>query len=90
MKKPLLLLLTLLCILFTSSYSQTNIDAGPKNEVFRQTILIPSSGNLSDPWEITFGPDDSLWITEAKGYKLKKVSPAPRRGGFFIWNKIVM
>ncbi|HMC99476.1 MAG TPA: PQQ-dependent sugar dehydrogenase, partial [Ferruginibacter sp.] len=58
-----------------TSNSQTNIDAGPKNEVFRQTILIPSSGNLSDPWEITYGPDDSLWVTEAKGYKVKKVSP---------------
>jgi trimeric autotransporter adhesin len=75
MKKALSISLIGSFILCTSSYSQTNIDAGPKNEVFRQTTLIPSSGNLSDPWEITYGPDDSLWVTEAKGYKVKKVSP---------------
>lgn len=74
MKKPLLVLLV---AVFTSLYgfSQTNVDAGPLNEVFRQTILIPSAGNLNDPWEVTYGADDSLWITEAKGYKVKKVSP---------------
>ncbi len=73
MQKELLFLLSSI-ILFTSSYSQTNVDAGPKNEYFRQTILIPSSGNLNDPWEVTYGPDDSLWVTEAKGYKVKKVN----------------
>ncbi|MFI5129463.1 MAG: PQQ-dependent sugar dehydrogenase [Chitinophagales bacterium] len=75
MKKALSFLLILVFLLSTTSFSQINIDAGPKNEVFRQTNLISSSGNLSDPWEITYGPDDSLWITEAKGYKVKKVSP---------------
>jgi PQQ-dependent dehydrogenase (s-GDH family) len=75
MKKALPFLFILFFLLSIASFAQTNIDAGPKNEVFRQTILIPSSGNLSDPWEITYGPDDSLWITEAKGYRVKKVSP---------------
>jgi PQQ-dependent dehydrogenase (s-GDH family) len=74
MKKPLAIL-PLLFSLSISSFSQTNVDAGPRNEVFRQTILVPTAANLSDPWEITYGPDDSLWITEAKGYRVKKVSP---------------
>ncbi len=73
MKKPLLALVIVFTIAITS-YSQTNVDAGPLNEVFRQTILVPSAGNLSDPWEVTYGPDDSLWVTEAKGYKVKKIS----------------
>ena len=30
--------------------------------------------NLGYPWEITYGPDDSLWITEARGYKVVRVS----------------
>lgn len=72
MKKPLLLLLA--GLLFTIvSFSQ--IVAGRQNEVFLKTDLIPSATNLQDPWEITYGPDDSLWITEAKGYKVRKVHP---------------
>lgn len=30
--------------------------------------------NLGYPWEITYGPDDSLWITEARGYRVVRVS----------------
>lgn len=30
--------------------------------------------NLGYPWEITYGPDDSLWITEARGYRVLRVS----------------
>ena len=29
---------------------------------------------LGYPWEITYGPDDSLWITEARGYRVLRVS----------------
>ncbi len=48
--------------------------SGRMNEVFKQTIL--SGPNiLLDPWEITYGPDDSLWITEAKGYKVYRMDP---------------
>ena len=30
--------------------------------------------NLGFPWEITYGPDDSLWITEARGYRVVRIS----------------
>lgn len=30
--------------------------------------------NLGYPWEITQGPDDSLWITEARGYRVLRIS----------------
>ncbi len=50
-------------------------------EVFKQTILSaanPSAstpGLLNYPWEITYGPDNNLWVTEARGYKLQKIDP---------------
>jgi glucose/arabinose dehydrogenase len=43
------------------------------NEIFSQTVLSPA-GVLQYPWEITYGPDDSLWITEARGYKVYKMN----------------
>ncbi|HVM87864.1 MAG TPA: PQQ-dependent sugar dehydrogenase [Puia sp.] len=47
------------------------------NQVFKLDTLYPSSGNngLSFPWEITYGPDDSLWVTEAHGYRIWKIHP---------------
>lgn len=30
--------------------------------------------NLGFPWEIVHGPDDSLWITEARGYRVVRIS----------------
>jgi aldose sugar dehydrogenase len=30
--------------------------------------------NLGFPWEITLGPDDSLWVTEARGYRVLRMS----------------
>jgi PQQ-dependent dehydrogenase (s-GDH family) len=37
---------------------------------------IPSHNKgLSFPWEITYGPDDSLWITEAHRYRVWKIHP---------------
>ena len=73
MKKHYTLLTLLLFVLSCQSFAQ-NVVAGKMNEVFSRTIL---SGNavLTTPWEITYGPDDSLWITDAKTYKVYKMSP---------------
>jgi PQQ-dependent dehydrogenase (s-GDH family) len=30
---------------------------------------------LSDPWEVTYGPDNQLWVTEAKGYRVLMIDP---------------
>jgi glucose/arabinose dehydrogenase len=81
MKKPLVLVLSLLLVFSISSYSQTKLVAGRMNEVFRIDTLVSPGGNLRDPWEITYGPDDSLWITEVSpsastpGYKVRKIHP---------------
>lgn len=34
------------------------------------------ASKLSDPWEITYGSDNYLWITEAKGYRVSRIEPA--------------
>lgn len=33
------------------------------------------AANLGDPWEVTYGPDNFLWITEAKAYKVSRINP---------------
>ena len=45
------------------------------NEVFSRTILSPATV-LNYPWEITYGRDNNLWITESKGYKVYRMNPA--------------
>jgi trimeric autotransporter adhesin len=47
--------------------------ASRMNEIFSRTYL-SGVGALSYPWEVTYGPDDSLWITEARGYKVHKMN----------------
>jgi trimeric autotransporter adhesin len=60
--------------ILVSSPARTNITAGKMNEVYRQTVLSPANV-LADPWEVTYGPDNYLWITEAKGYKVNRINP---------------
>ena len=40
---------------------------------FEQTVL---TTGLEGPWEITWGPDDWLWVTERTGGKITRVNPA--------------
>src|SRR5882724_4992226 len=48
-----------------------------QNQTFKIDTLYPASGTtgLNFPWEVTYGPDDSLWVTEAHGYTITKVNP---------------
>ena len=50
------------------------VNAGRMNEVYKQTTL-SGSGVLQYPWEITYGPDNNLWITESRGSKVYKMDP---------------
>jgi trimeric autotransporter adhesin len=43
------------------------------NEIFSRTYLSGVNA-INYPWEVTYGPDDSLWITEARGYKVYKMN----------------
>jgi len=46
------------------------------NQVFRIDTL---ADHLGFPWEVSYGPDDSLWVTESRGYKVTKIHA--RNGG---------
>lgn len=63
-----------LLLLSTGAAAQTTVVAGRMNEVFQQTVLSPANA-LNDPWEITYGADGWLWITEAKGYRVQRMNP---------------
>lgn len=60
---------------FSIAINDPVVAAGRSNEVFLHTTL---SGNnvLQYPWEITYGPDNMLWVTEARGYKVYKMDPS--------------
>jgi PQQ-dependent dehydrogenase (s-GDH family) len=47
------------------------------DQTFRIDTLYPATGSsgMNSPWEILYGPDDSLWVTESHGYKLYKIHP---------------
>ena len=47
---------------------------GRMNEVFSRTILSAASV-LNYPWEVTYGPDNNLWVTESKGYRVYRINP---------------
>jgi trimeric autotransporter adhesin len=53
--------------------ASTIVNAGRMKEVYRQQN-ISSPDALADPWEVTYGPDNKLWVTEAKGYRVYKVN----------------
>lgn len=57
-------------ILFLNAV-HAQVVAGRMNEVFLKTDL----GSLNNPWEVTWGPDDSLWITESKAWTVRKMHP---------------
>ena len=62
---------------FIAFISLPTIFKGKAQVVDSTTILFnidTVAKNLGYPWEITYGPDDSLWITEARGYRVLRVS----------------
>ncbi len=79
MKKPhhFKCLLALLFLIPYHLFAQVTGIGSRMNEVFKVTELThgtPGSTRFYDPWEVTYGPDDSLWVTEAKNYKVYKMS----------------
>jgi PQQ-dependent dehydrogenase (s-GDH family) len=73
---PLMKRLLLVLLVFTGSISR-HADAQEKklqtNAAFDIRIV---ADKLSDPWEIAFGPDQQLWVTEAKGYRVLRIDPS--------------
>lgn len=61
--KTLLLLHAL--FLFSLTYAQ--------NETFSKRV-VNSSYTLNSAWELTYGPNDSLWVTENKSYLVSRIN----------------
>jgi PQQ-dependent dehydrogenase (s-GDH family) len=68
--RALLLLLALPGVVHLAAAQTTT---GPRGEVFTRRVV---ARQLSDPWEITYGPDGYLWLTEAKGYRVSRLNPS--------------
>ena len=47
------------------------------NQTFKIDTLYPATGStgMNTPWEVVYGPDDSLWVTEAHNYIVWKIHP---------------
>ncbi|WP_345952640.1 PQQ-dependent sugar dehydrogenase [Mucilaginibacter sp. PAMB04168] len=69
MKKLFTLILTISCM----ANANAQVIEGPMHEKFAVRIV---ADKLSDPWEITYGPDGQLWVTEARGYRVSRIDPA--------------
>jgi PQQ-dependent dehydrogenase (s-GDH family) len=50
------------------------------NQSFKIDTLYPASGStgMNSPWEVVYGPDDSLWVTESHNYKIWKINPGDK------------
>src|SRR5689334_17348326 len=66
------LYLILIALLLSQSPAQAQFTQTWNGQVF---LMDTSSPRLSYPWEIIYGPDDSLWITEAHDYLITKMHP---------------
>jgi glucose/arabinose dehydrogenase len=60
-------------LIFTAACTQAQTAKVSKAEDFKVRIV---ADKLSDPWDIVYGPDDYLYVTEAHGYTVSRVNPA--------------
>ena len=73
MKKHFIIFFFLVSCMSKHNVAQTIY--GPMGEKFTQRLIVDK---LSDPWEVTYGPDNNLWVTEAKGYRVLRINPQTR------------
>lgn len=70
----LLVIATLLVLSVAGCTASKKASEGPpSSDGFTSRVL---TTGLADPWEITWGPDDFLWVTEKTGKRLTRVSPS--------------
>jgi PQQ-dependent dehydrogenase (s-GDH family) len=58
----------------TFTISVVTPPASRMNEVFKRTVLSGASV-MDNPWEVTYGADGYLWVTESKSYKVQRIDP---------------
>lgn len=72
-----------LCLYLTASAQTVTF----YDQTFKIDTLYPKTGTtgMSSPWEIVYGPDDSLWVTESQNYKIWKIHPG-NKGSRMVLN----
>ena len=75
MKFPTLALILLTTSTFNAQLAAQN---GPETVLratrqFRKRVII---SGLAGPWEITWGPDSRIWVTERTGKRVSRIDPA--------------
>src|SRR3989442_10677427 len=65
--------LSLFALLAGLSAAQTSKDAGGRPQTFTQRVL---TTGLEGPWELSWGPDGRLWVTERTGKRVTRINPA--------------
>lgn len=69
--RPFFLVPTLLLGLLHAQDGPETVIRGPKQ--FKKSTVITG---LAGPWEITWGPDSHIWVTERTGKRISRVDPA--------------
>lgn len=72
MKRPLSCLCLVALFIFNTIGMKTRAQVTDSTTILFNIDTVAK--NLGYPWEITYGPDDSLWITEARGYRVLRMS----------------
>ena len=67
MKKPLCVIFRILVLLFGF------FTAAAQNEPFTKRTVV---SGLNSAWEVVYGPNDSLWVTENRAYLISRISIA--------------
>lgn len=67
-----LLLAVLSLFLLSTAALATPGDAVPFGEPFKGAVLIEG---LNNPWDIVWGPDNMLWVTERLGRRILRIHP---------------
>lgn len=73
MQKTFTLVRMLCLLLLIHSSTQAQVVGGRHGEVFKSTNL---QTNFFDPWDVAYGPDGFLWVTEARGYRVRRIDPS--------------
>ena len=73
MKRVATFAAAMLALAFPAIAQNTPDSAVTGTKQFEQTVL---ATGFEGPWEITWGPDDWLWVTERTGGKITRVNPA--------------
>lgn len=66
-------LLLLLALMAATACTPLTPPTPPLPLAFTQQVLVTG---LDQPWEIAYGPDDYLWVTERTGKRVIRVNPA--------------